>query len=95
MADLEFDDVLEYMQAAEQVRPVVQQAVNILLSYGPELGRLLEPMRSAIAESRIRSVHQYKAAGFTRPEALDMAALDAEALMKAAQNAQASIKKKK
>ena len=66
------ESAIELINQADLFKPVVGAIVSAIVSYGPELSQLIEPVRRAGVERRIESIRQYESAGFTKQDAIMM-----------------------
>jgi len=54
----------------EEIKPLIQKGISLLKSYAPELKEVLDSVIDYTIERRIKSVHLFEKAGFTREEAI-------------------------
>ena len=81
--DTEVKDIIELMDQAEDFRPIVKKAIEILKSYSPELNELFDMAIDGIVKKKARMFHQLLSEDFTREEALCIMINTFEALQKA------------
>jgi hypothetical protein len=69
------DDIQEFaeiLSEAESFRPIVDLAVDAIISFGPEIKKFVDAFSRGLVSNRIASVEQYVAAGFSRDDAIIM-----------------------
>lgn len=70
------NQVIELLDQAEELKPVIDQYAAKILSLGSVAKTLLQPAAIAIADIRADAFHHYVSRGLTREEALQMCAAD-------------------
>lgn len=68
----DLQELLEFVDNAEEFRPVVRIFLNILKSYAGEFKEITEAIRHYIIENRIKTIEQYEKAGFKTDDAILM-----------------------
>jgi hypothetical protein len=76
------EGITEALELSEPLRPLINDAIDVLLSYGPETKKLLDQLRKGICQLRIDSIDQYERSGFTREEAIQISLGDSNQLTK-------------
>lgn len=65
-------EILEFLEAAEESRPLVQKTLKALKSYGPEIKDLLDGILDYSIDRRINAVLRLEQAGFSREDAISL-----------------------
>lgn len=86
--------VLELVSQAEAFRPVVQEAIKAVKSYGPEIYDFAEGITLGSCELRAKAVRKYEELGFTRQEAILLTIDQSVAMREAIRSSQANSKQK-
>lgn len=76
----ELQEFMGYAEVAEEFRPIVKEVIKKGASFLAELAPAVESFRSFGVSSRIKSVAQYKDAGFSKEESILMTIADSQAL---------------
>lgn len=63
-------ELIELLDAAEELRPIVVKAINVLVGFGPELGTLMGNLTRGVANVHTEYFTQLVSNGFSREEAL-------------------------
>ena len=66
----EIKAIIELMDQAEDFRPIVKKAIEILKSYGPELNELFDMAIDGMVNKKARMFRLFLNEGFNREEAL-------------------------
>lgn len=66
--------ILEIVDQAENFKPVVEQIITVLKSYGPELTTMGNMCNDAITKQKMRMFTTFISNGFSREEALHLTA---------------------
>jgi len=64
--------VQELSKEAENFKPVVAEAVDALLLFGPEVSKLFESITDGLADLKMRMIDRFKSRGYTKAEAITM-----------------------
>ena len=70
---MDIHEITELLELGEEYRPAVQEIIDIVLSYSPEIKRIMDPIVDGFTNAKMRMVHNYEMAGFTREEAINLA----------------------
>ena len=73
----ELQDYMELLSIAESCRPLVQEAIRVIMSYSDEIKELPEALIRWQREKRLESFNFYKHYGFTDDQAITMVGFDA------------------
>ena len=79
--------ISEVIGMSAEIKPLVKIAIDAICDLSGELKQPIESLRSLVVESRIKSVEQYRKAGFSKGDAILMTLSDSERLMKALDSA--------
>jgi hypothetical protein len=63
-------EAMAMLESAEEMRPIIDAAIDTLLSFGPELGTLAHSAARAMANIRTTYFNQLTSNGFSREEAM-------------------------
>ena len=63
-------EILALAMQAEELRPMVEEVLKALKSYGPELKGLFSDLNDGLTDLKIATIKRYQDAGFTREEAI-------------------------
>lgn len=78
----DLNEIIEMLNEAEAIRPLVQGVITVLKSFSGELKDIPEAFSGWVVANRIRAIKQYEAAGFTRDDAILMTLDDMQRLQK-------------
>ena len=78
----EIKDFSEILEEAESFRPLVEMILDALKSYSEEFKEIPEAFSRWVVDNRIKSIAQYKKAGFTKNDAIIMTLDDVFAVKK-------------
>ena len=65
--------IIELMDMAEDFRPIVTKGMDILKSYWPEARELFDIIIDGVVNSKVRMIHGFETAGFSRGDAITLA----------------------
>ena len=65
-------EILAMASQAEEFRPLVEEVIKALKSYGPDVKAFLSDINDGITDLKIATFTRYQDAGFTREEAVAM-----------------------
>ena len=61
---------MEFIAESEEFRPVVNQIIDVIKSYGPELDRIMDTLITHYVQINSDSFFLYLSKGFSREEAM-------------------------
>ena len=69
-AEGELNEILAYIELAEDLKPVAKKAVKVLLSYGPEMREIMDAMSDYFVDRTATTIGQFIKKGFTMDQAI-------------------------
>lgn len=89
----DFNNILDMLQQAEKFRPLVNNILDVVESYGPEVSRLLDDVVDYSIKRNTKTFKMYQKRGFSREEAMQFILNSHVALANSLKNS--SVKGKK
>jgi len=69
---MEISEIVELVERAEELKPVVAEIIKAVKSYGPELFDLMSGLAIGSVDIRVACVKRFEELGFTRQDAIAM-----------------------